>query len=281
MTGASRAGLGREETRAGLGRVEVASVRGQSEVVDLYATSPLRLLTPRPRGLSAWVAQSSFGGGLVDGDALSLDVRVRSGARATLLTQAATKVYRSPRGSSQRFAATVDEGALLVAWPDPVACFAGARFSQSTHLRLAAGASAVLVDAFTAGRVASNERWAADHHDSHLLVEADGRRLVDERLRLDPLEGPVAGRMGRFDAVATVVLWGPQVSEARAQVAAAVSAAPLGRAAAVVESASPLGDQGLWLRCAATTTALLAGWLRQRLAFVGPLVGGDLHRGKA
>lgn len=270
-----------QTARAGLGRVEVASVRGQSEVVDLYATSPLRLLTPRPRGLSAWVAQSSFGGGLVDGDALSLEVRVQRGARATLLTQAATKVYRSPRGTSQRFAAAVDEDALLVAWPDPVTCFAGARFSQSTHLRLAPGASAVLVDAFTAGRVASGERWAADHHDSHLLLEVDGRPVVDERLQLDPLEGPVAGRMGRFDALATVLLWGPLVSEARAAVAAAVSATPLERTGAVVESASPLGEHGLWLRCAATTTARLAQRLRQRLAFVGELVGGDLQRGKA
>ena len=267
--------------RAGQGRVGVAFVQGQSEVVDLYATSPLRLLTPRSRGEAAWVVQSSLGGGLVDGDAPSLAVRVGRGARALLLTQASTKVYRSPRGTSQQLEAVVEADALLVSWPDPLTCFAGANFAQSTRVQLEASASVLLVDAFTAGRVARHERWAASHHQSRLQVEVAGGCLVDETLRLDPLEGPIAERFGRFDAFATVLLWGPYLAEAREAVAAAVTATPLEHRAPVVESVSPLGEHGLWLRCAATTTPGLSERLRQRLAFVPGLAGGDLHRGKA
>ena len=255
---------------------------GQSEVVDLYATSPLRLLTPRPRGMASWVVQSSLGGGLVDGDAITMSLTVRPGARAALLTQSATKVYRSPRGTSQRIEATAGAGALLVSWPDPVACFAGAHFAQSTQVRLDATASFVLVDAFTAGRTAYGERWSASHLTSRMQVEVAGKPLVDESLRLDPSEGPVAARLGRFDSFATVLLGGPLLAHTRSELLTQVTASPLASRAPLVESVSPLGDHALCWRVAARSVAALTERLRHRLAFVGPgLLGGDLHRGKA
>jgi len=59
------------------GRGEIEVVRrpdGRSVVARAYATSPLRLLTPINHGHAAWIYGSSYGGGLVDGDAVTLDV---------------------------------------------------------------------------------------------------------------------------------------------------------------------------------------------------------------
>ena len=71
-----------------------------------YATSPLRLLTPKNHGHAAWVYTSSYGGGLVDGDDIAVEASVGSGATAFLSTQSATKglplAARHPGGARRR-----------------------------------------------------------------------------------------------------------------------------------------------------------------------------------
>src|SRR5262245_41650827 len=95
----------------------------RSLVTRAFAASPLRLLMPRNHGHAAWVYTSTYGGGLVDRDALHLDLDVGPHAAALLATQAATKVYRSPHGTSMTMTARVADHGLLVVAPDPVVCF--------------------------------------------------------------------------------------------------------------------------------------------------------------
>jgi len=107
-----------------------------------YATSPLRVLTPRNHGRAAWAYTSTLGGGMVDGDAIRLRVEVAPGAAAVLASQGQNRVYRSVHGCRSELAAEVGEGAFLALLPDPTVCFAGASYRQKTELRLAAGAEA-------------------------------------------------------------------------------------------------------------------------------------------
>ena len=54
--------------RPGTGFLDVARVERRSVVRRAFATSPLRLLTPKNHGSAAWVYASSYGGGLLGGD---------------------------------------------------------------------------------------------------------------------------------------------------------------------------------------------------------------------
>src|SRR5262249_14496468 len=81
---------------AGKASLEVQLIAGASTVTSSYATSPLKLLPPRPRGRSVWIYTSSFGGGLVAGDQTQLDLTLAAGTCCFLATQASTKVYRNP-----------------------------------------------------------------------------------------------------------------------------------------------------------------------------------------
>ena len=65
---------------AGHGHLAVARVRGRSVVTRARADSPLRWLLPDNRGHAPWAYTTSYGGGLVDGDALCLDAHVGDGA---------------------------------------------------------------------------------------------------------------------------------------------------------------------------------------------------------
>jgi urease accessory protein len=246
-------------------------------VLRARATSPLKLLAPRNHGHAAWVVVASFGGGLVDGDALKLEVDVGAGAAGLLGTQASTKVYRCPTGACrQDTRASVADGALLVMIPDPVACYAAARYEQTVLVDAAPTASLVLVDAFTAGRSARGERWDFHRYASRTSIDRGGAPLLRDAIVLDPAHGALRARMGRFDAFATVVLVGPHaaplVEGALREPPAPVRRAPL------LWAVSPLGQDGAVVRIAGSSIEDVALAVRGRLSALGAMLGDDPFR---
>lgn len=262
--------------RAGAGRVEIARVDGASAIVACLAASPLQLLSPSPRGRCAWIISASHGGGLVAGDDVSLELDVGPGATALLSTQAGTKIYRSlGAASAQRLVARVGEGATLAVLPQPVSCFAGARFRQEQRFELAPGGSLLWLDAVVAGRVARGERWAFDEYRSRIDVAIGGRTVLADALRLVPGEGaPVGERLAGFELLATVVALGPTVAEHASAIHERLAAAAADGNAAVLAAASPLGD-GVLLRVASRSVEAGFSFLRERLAFVEYVAGAD------
>src|SRR2546423_1880570 len=80
---------------ASQGRAATSPSRRESAVVSCFASSPLKILTPRSRAESVWAYLSSFGGGIVGGDDVRIQVSVNEGSRCFLSTQASTKIYRN------------------------------------------------------------------------------------------------------------------------------------------------------------------------------------------
>lgn len=200
-------------SRKGHGVVVARSSGHRTALATLHATSPLRLLAqgaPHGHGAarSATVCMVTFGGGLVDGDAVRLDVTVEEDATLVLCTQSSTKVYRGR--STQAVRAHVR--GTLVWLPDPVACFRGSRFEQTLDVALEGPGSCVLLDGFTSGRAAYGDRWDFDAFATRTLISRDGRPCVHDALRLDAADGSVAERMDRFDAFATLIAVGPRVT---------------------------------------------------------------------
>jgi urease accessory protein len=260
---------------AGTGRLQFTSVRGATVLTRAAATSPLRLLNPKNAGTSAWVYASTFGGGLLGGDSISIDVDVGPHAKALISTQASTKVYRADRGAVQRLRAHADNGSLLVLLPDPVTCFAGSRYFQEQLIDLERSAGLVLVDWLTAGRIGSGERWSFREYSSRLQIRRGGRLLVHDGLHLSPADGDLAQRLRRFNCLATALLSGPPLKTTAARLLGSLAAAPVPRRADLLLSASPLGDDGVLLRMAGASAEQIGTSLRQYFAIVPALLGDD------
>ena len=261
--------------RPGSGRVAVERIGGRSVVCRAYATSPLRLLTPKNHGHAAWVYTSSHGGGLVDGDDVAVRASVGAGAAAFLSTQSATKVYRSPQGTRTALDADVGEGALLVAAPDAVVCFAGSRYRQTQRIAVAAGGRLVLVDRVTSGRRESGERWRFDEYVSRTVVLLGGRLVVHDAMALRASDGPLADRFDRYDVLAVAMVLGRGFEAEVARIDARVRAEPVGRRADRLVAAAPVGDAGCILRLAGRTVEDVDETLEDLLGFVPGLLGDD------
>ena len=261
--------------RPGRGRVAVERIRGRSVVCRAYATSPLRLLTPRNHGHAAWIYTSSHGGGLVDGDDVAVEASVGAGAAAFLSTQSATKVYRSPGGTRTALDAEVGEGGLLVAAPDAVVCFAGSRYRQTQRIALAAGGRLVLVDRVTSGRRESGERWRFDEYVSRTVVHLGGRLVVHDATALRASDGRLADRFGRYDVLAVAMVIGPGLEADVARIDARVRAEPVRRRADRLVAAAPVDDAGCILRLAGRTVEDVDHTLEDLLGFVPGLLGDN------
>src|SRR4051812_7708813 len=81
------------ELPSGHGVLDIARISEKSVVQSAHARSPLKFLNPRNHGQAAWIYTSTYGGGLLGGDSISLRIDVGQDATAVLLTQASTKVY--------------------------------------------------------------------------------------------------------------------------------------------------------------------------------------------
>jgi urease accessory protein len=261
--------------RIAQGRLSFERAGVATVVSDAYAESPLRLLTPGNHGSSAWAYTSTLGGGFVDGDRVRLVISVAEGARAFVSSQGPTRIYRSPRGCESETAISVARDGALVLAPDPLACFAGARFRQRTEVDLAEDASVALCDVLSAGRSARGERWAFDRCTLTLALRRSGRALLDESWLLDPAQGALGDRLGRFEALASVLLAGPLLAPARDSLRARLDAQPVAARAGLLESASFLADDVALVRLASVSVEELTRAVRERFFGVPGLLGDD------
>jgi urease accessory protein len=240
--------------------------RGRSVVTSARSAAPLRLLAPANPGHAAWVYQSSLGGGFVGTDAVELAVEVAAGARLFLTSQSSSKVYR--RAASRcRLDASIGERGVLVAWPDPIACFAGAAFDQRQRFRLARSAGLIAVDAWTAGRVAHGECWAFGRLALRTEIEIDGATVLRDAVVVSPAHGEVAPRMGGARAFATIAIAGEAFAGAIQVIGQAIAARATAAAPRIAASVWPWGAV---VRLAATATEPLS-------AAIHTVIGGAVR----
>lgn len=263
-----------------VGSIHVVRGASRSHVARAYATSPLRLLTPKNHGTAAWVFASSFGGGLVGGDAVALDLQVGAGAMAFVSTQSSTKVYRSTSEATHTTRARVGPGGLLVLAPDPVVCFADSSYQQHQLFELDENASLVSVDWVSSGRRAAGERWAFRDYVARQEIRVAGELIVFDAMSLRSRDGDLVERLGRFDVLAVVTIAGRALRDDAAAAARLVTSGPLARNANLIASASPLpaasdGELGCLVRIAGPSAESVGRLVRDCLAFVPGLLGDD------
>ncbi|HTY77944.1 MAG TPA: urease accessory protein UreD [Candidatus Bathyarchaeia archaeon] len=214
-------------------------------------------------------------GGVLGGDRLDTRVEVGAGAWVCLSTPSATRVYRSGGAPSvQRVTVRVGEGARLEYVPDHVIPSPGAQLIQSLHVELAPGASAVLCDAWAAGRVARGETWRFDLLDSNTAVKDTEGLLFKDRFVLRGAQGwDGLGAAEGMAYVATLVCVAPSNPRvARLVQALADRLAEPGEDARA--GITPLARGGALLRILASSApamqqAIARGWAACRSALWG------------
>uniref|UniRef100_A0A5K1JRJ9 Urease accessory protein n=1 Tax=Ganoderma boninense TaxID=34458 RepID=A0A5K1JRJ9_9APHY len=181
----------------GQGRVVLRNGPSGNVFSELAATYPLKLLAPRlPSQNVSIVYMLSYGGGLVGGDRIRLDVEVHDAACLAILSQGSTKVFKTRPGqrlsansqihpvTAQYLNVRVAPASALFLLPDPVTCFRDAKYHQIQTFHLSKHSSAVLLDWVTSGRKSLGEEWVFSKYYSLIDVFVDNHRIAKDVMLL-------------------------------------------------------------------------------------------------
>ncbi|MFN5120524.1 MAG: urease accessory protein UreD [Bradyrhizobium sp.] len=176
--------------RFGVHRKDGATRRG-----DLHESGSLRVRFPSPEddGLSAMFVNTA--GGIAGGDRFEIGISAGEGARLTLTTAAAEKVYRAPGAAAQLdISLSVADGAHLSWLPQETILFDRARIVRSFDIDLAEGASLLLCEIVVFGRAAMGEIMRHGEFVDRWRMRRGGRLAFAETVRLD---GEIGEKLAR------------------------------------------------------------------------------------
>lgn len=190
----------------------------KTNAADVYFTYPVKLMLPSHASSSncQWGYSINYGGGIVSGDSIKVQIRLKDNCCAMLTTQANTKVYHSEEGqvSLQTLEGVVESGSVLAVLQDPVTCFANARYRQTQTFDVSEDGNLVFMDWLTAGRIARGERWDFTSYSSCNSVTYNGSHVYRDAISLEstPLSS-IRQRMGQNTVIASCVMLGRKFSD--------------------------------------------------------------------
>ena len=179
-----------------------------------------------------------YGGGLVSGDRINLDIYVKPKASLVLTSQSTSKAFKAIPGRRSTFVETkakVSRGGLLFLVPQPLQCFGGSCFEQETHVVLEQLAecptsdgiqeeldpSLLLVDWYTGGRRDQDGLWNFTTFRSTTTLSYSSDKFLEPNNGTSDLVFRDATRlsggeslmrhMQNFNVVCMVILIGPRV----------------------------------------------------------------------
>lgn len=256
----------------------MAVVSGRTRIVDLECGGPVQVLRchyldPLAPDM-AFVMIASPGGGVLQGDRLTIDVRVGARARLHIGTQSATRLYRMPdRPARVETRLEVERDAYLEHLPDPWLPFADSRVSIETSVVADPEATVLLGEVVAPGRAARGEILQQRRFESLVLASRpSGTLLFSDATVLEAGDGlGDPGMLGSHRAVGSFHAIGPHIEPGVLR--SAIAEATSGTSAYAGASSLPNGA-GAWLRVIAADTreascVVAAGHASVRAAVVG------------
>jgi len=180
-------------------RIEVNCLNGISKLSALRSIKPLKILNPRNLSEYCQVYLSSYGGGLVTGDEITLEIECKANAKLFLGTQAETKIYKSIDGklSRQSMEGVLHPHSVAVICPDALIPYKGSRFIQKQSWNIDSTATLVLIDWLHAGRSSLGENFEYRLLSSEVEIIMGNEKIILDRLRIEPQCSSVT-RVGAF-----------------------------------------------------------------------------------
>ncbi|MCI4588709.1 urease accessory protein UreD [Sphingobium sp. BYY-5] len=200
------------------GRAMVAfSLRG---IRDMTQVAPARLLFPEGReGDFPLAVTVTTCGGLTGGDRLSLDIHVDPGAAATIVPQAAEKLYRAldedePTRIDTRI--TIGASAACEWLAQEAILFDRSRMRRTLEADLAPDARMLAMEMLVLGRGAMGEAYRQGLIHDAWRIRRDGRLVWADTLHVEgdfAAQGRAPFGFGEATAIATLVYAGPDAGD--------------------------------------------------------------------
>jgi urease accessory protein len=176
-------------------RFDVRCEHGVTRRGRLHESGSLRVRFPSPEGEGLSAVFVNTAGGVAGGDRFDIAISAGEGARLTLTTAAAEKVYRAPDAPAQLdISLKAADGAHLAWLPQETILFDAAKIFRRIDIDLAESASLLLCEIVVFGRAAMGERMQRGEFVDRWRLRRGGRLVFAEIVRLD---GDIGAKLAR------------------------------------------------------------------------------------
>ena len=171
----------------------IAGGTGGSRRTRVHESGSLRVRFPNGTGQALEAVIVNIAGGMTGGDRFDVDIKVGAGAKLSMTTAAAEKIYRS-LGPDSEIGVKLDVGpGGALAWlPQETILFDRARLRRRIDVDLARDASLMLAEASVFGRSGMGETVASGCFSDRWRVRIDGSLVFVELVQLN---GGIAQRL--------------------------------------------------------------------------------------
>ena len=164
----------------------VAAGIGGSRRARVHESGSLRARFPNGDGQALDAVIVNTAGGMTGGDRFDVDIKVGAGAKLTVTTAAAEKIYRSLGPDSEiGVRLEVGPGGALAWLPQETILFDRARLRRRIDVDLGHDASLLLAETVVFGRSGMGETVASGCFSDRWRVRVDGSLVLVESVQLD------------------------------------------------------------------------------------------------
>jgi urease accessory protein len=176
-------------------RFDVAGIDGVTRRREVHEAGSLRVRFPSPEDEGASAVLVNTAGGIAGGDRFDIDIASAEGARLTVTTAAAEKVYRAEGPAAELNIRLKAEGRSHLAWlPQETILFDRARIHRRFEIDLSESASLLLCEIVVFGRLAMGERMSEGEFVDRWRLCRGGKLIFAENIRLD---GDIGEKLAR------------------------------------------------------------------------------------
>lgn len=184
----------------GVLELEVEKRSGVTWTKRLYCQGAFKIMRPvyLQKGQPCYYILNP-GGGYLDGDKYQMKVHVNNNASATLTTQSATKIYKTPQQAAyQETTFILKRGSYLEFLPDPLIAYEDAQYVQKNIVHMEQGASFLYSDIVTPGWSPEGKHFSYQCVRLLNKVYMENELIVFDHLRLTPQDASLVG-LGRME----------------------------------------------------------------------------------
>ena len=173
----------------GILNLDLEERHGKTVARNVYFQGAFKVMRPVYHDDSGQVCYYLLnpGGGYLDGDRYRMQISADEGAKVTLTTQSATKVYKSPKDHAyQETEIHLKKNSYLEYVPDPLIAYENAYYKQKNIVHMEKGSTFLYTDIVTPGWSPSGERFT--YKTIQLLTEIyyGGLLGVLDHIKLTP-----------------------------------------------------------------------------------------------
>ncbi len=192
--------------------LETTCVRGRSKLTQMINIPPTKFIAPESHAAGALCFIANYGGGMLGGDNVSLNIKIGCNSGLVLLPQANSRAYTNKDGktASQHMHITVHPGGKFIYNADPLVLHAKSKYLQNTEIKLHDNAGAIIVDWFSIGRSENGEVFLFSEYLSTLKAESPiSTFLIDKQyFRPEDFTYNIAGAFAEFSQMLNIFFLG-------------------------------------------------------------------------